>query len=808
MDTLRNVAIQFGDPLRFGRIGQGLSASRGSEGITFSASAAGNNRCAVSDVIRGSWAVELDVLSTPAGASAFYFGLCAAPERALHYHGRPSWEPRPHDLSVAKACSVYMDRNGRIWKGNAVVGNLPAPRQGDRVVLRYDDQNNAAIFGIGSNEASVSGIEGTFCLAVNIGATSARLRLRDDIDQIADYGQYRPAGVWGRMATMGHRDTQTGLIWHGRIAADGDPEYELRADFAVMGRTGRSIGAVGEITLINTPDEEGGKRALDDWLAWNTRGEPVTVYVQRSYSPASSGRAVARAIVDSIARPNENALAVICRDRSADLEIPWQQATYPDSAPNQALRGRRLPRAVGECRGAPLTCVDTANLHYDLSDDITNGAPSAVYDRLVPLSAGAGYAVEQGGRRLVRLTNPAGLQCADVAAGLLEGEAHIDGKIGDFLYFSGGAPEGWSNVSAGGGQINGLYPGLRLYRPASGGAAIVRAGTLLPNEAQWLRVDVNIRSLSGGPLRVQTGGSSFSDLAVVASAGMSSFIVQNPAGRQRLQLSLSAAGEAEILNLRVVKVDSIRTLSQHLRHALTYAGGLQDVTIDPAIDADASALMQRDLCLYAGPDDRRSVRDVIDELVNSAAGAWWFDALGAFRMARFIAPESMTPELALSDANIIGEVSCELDAAPGLSMRIACDPTWALHSASDVADSVMATPAGRARAERYGSAFGYVADHSGAQIAPEYRHARAAEPWPTLFSGSGAGSAAQWLRLFFVQAYKKPRRIYRLQAAFEADRVQPGQCVALDHGGSVRRLRVIGVRGRYASGIVNLTLWG
>lgn len=817
MDATGNLLIQFGDPLGFDRVGDGLVATSAARGAELHATSPHpSHRCAVTRALRGSWIAQIEVLATATGAAQFAIGVRRAPERKTLSQKRPVNAERPQDHAPAAVCDVHVDRNGGVWRGSASVGQLTALNMRTKLLLAYDAASATLLLRAGVSQVSVNDVSGPLQLVAGISTTSSRLRLVGDVDQLPRIPGRRPAGVWGRAATFGALDPDTGIAWPGLIEAGAEPTYEIDAVYPMMGRGGRSRGGIGDIVLINAQTAQGGSGELDDWLNWSARDEPVTIYVEQKIGAASRRVKAARGLVDRIASSGEGRIAITCVDPGAALDAPWQSELYPDNHPVESLRGKRLPTVTGRCRAAPLVPIDPARLEYELCDDICHAYPDAVYDRGVQLTPGAGYSVSQRGRRLTRLTNPAGLQCADVSGGWIDEAVCIGATSGDFVQWSGSgpSPRGWQNrsVRSGGGSAwvnqhaNGK--GARFYR-SYGGVAELVAYSALPAGSALLRIDIDIVSISGGPLRILSIGASNSsqfELARISSAGEASLVVTNNPGRTHIALRLDADGDVRIRSLRIAQVSQVRHLAEHLRHALVCRAGLPESVMHPSVAQGNHALMRSDMCLSTGPDDRRTVRSVVDELMSSVNGAWWFDANGQLRIALQRAPELLAPELALNDANIIGEIRVERDGAPGLSRVAASDPTWALHGESDIAESLRTTPAGRARAAALTQSHAHRKQLPGA-LADDYAHADAAAPIETLFAAATTG--AYWLLTSIRLCYQRPRSIYRVTAALDSPHeLQPGACVVLDHAGVQRKLIVIGARGRYASHLVDLTLWG
>lgn len=829
VDVVRNVLVQLGDPLEM-IAGVHQSATDGSHGsdITITSPGTGTvgQTCVVSrNILRGSWcaAYTIDLLDGRANPEDMFVGVIQVPRRARLAQRRPVNHARPQDWSpfdpALQASGIVNSQSVR--KLGVEVAAFPtASPVGTMVQIAYNANTRELHFIIGAETRTIPDLTGPFRLVARMRTTGMVIRLHHDIETLPRMPGYRPAGVWGRLATTGLMGDAHGEAWDGRIAADGDPTFEHAASFHMRGRQrGRSVG---DIVAINTPELPGeARRALDDWLEWDVRDEPVTIL--RGNYPGQLTymyRQVARGVVDSISEPREGRIAVSCRDPAALLDVPWQAEIYPDTTPLPGVRGRSKPTAAGLCRAVPLVMTDAANLLYDVSDDAWVTAPAQVYDRGVLLTSGTGYSTGVDRKTIKRLTNPAGLQCADVAAGSLDTSVIIGATVGDFVQWSStltSSPRGWVNESTGTGtSVSEAAGGGARFVRGSAGFADLRINSVWPSAAGLYRIDLDIAAHAAGTLLVQQltaagGASVLHQVTLGSGTGMRSVWVTKAAGYVSLRLRVQAAGDITVRSIRVAGSTHVTTIGQHIRYAACYRGVLDEWQLEAGVDAYPGALASHPLCLATGPDDQRTVVGVLDELMTSVGGAWWFTPHGNLCIGALQDPETLSPVLHLDDTVIIGDVSVQLDMAPGLTTRVAGDPTWAIHAQADIADSLRATPAGRTLADSLASDYSEI--RSGAHpVAHAYAFAHDADPLRTLLA-SGAG--AQALADTLTGLYSKARRTYVVTAALYdvmgdpfIPELAPGDCVSLDHAGTTRNLLVISVRGRFASDLVELTLWG
>lgn len=821
MDTIRNVLVQLGDPATWETLDSGLVATSDGAGELLTTSIGNVQRCALTRPLSGSWVARVDVVTAAVITTALCIGVLPVASRETLAERRPTGAARPQDwnLTAVGRSAIVVDRAGGIWRDGAGVGGVTAPAAGSSIYLIYDAAARTMTFRVNNHTAggyTVAAVDGPLRIAANVAAATTSLRLVHDLERLPRIIGFRPAGVWGRLATAGVTDSATGAVWDGRIAADGDPTFEEVAAFEVMGGGRGRTRAVGDVVAINTPDMPGEQRkALDDWLGWHTRDEPITI-LRGNYGEAlSTYTQVARGVIDGVIEPREGRIAISCRDPSARLDVPWQAETYPDTTPLASLRGRSKPTATGPCRAVPLVLTDASNLLYDAGDDASNasGSLGTVYDQGVVLTSGVGYSVDPNGKAIKRLTNPVGLQCATVNIGRLDVEVAIGATVGDFVQWSGSpaAPRGWTNPSTGTGtSVTSTANGARFVRGSTGQADLLTPNTQFPAANGIYHIDIDIAAHVSGALTIifETSDGTATSVATINTTGVTgvrSIWVLKPANHVRMRLRVSgAAGDITVRSIRSALKSNVTNIAQHVRHAACYRGPLPESALDTSVDSYPAPLNAAGLCLATGPNDRRTVIQVLDALLASVGGAWWFGPDGKLCMTSLRDPASLMPVAVLDDTNVVGTIDVQPDRAPGLSTRIAADPTWAVHGESDIAGILRTTPAGLELADLLRNEYGAVA--TGGLVAPDYAHANANAPSGTLLTS--AASAAQ-LAALRTALYRVPRLIYNVTADLSGVvSLRPGDGVALTRDGSTRNLLVIGKRGRYISDTIQLTLWG
>lgn len=830
VDLVRNVLVQLGEPARWESLGDGLTATTQPGGELLTAGGVNAQRCALTRSLSGSWIAAVEVVTTVAGAAAFAVGVVPVAGRQTLAQRRPVNELRPQDwnLNTIGQQAIIIDRNGRIRvDGTTLTTIAPAPVAGSTIYMIHDASARTLTFRVNNPSVggyTVTGVDGPLRIAANCNSASTSLRLVHDIERLPPMAGCRPAGVWGRVGMMSATDVTHGVVWDGRLASDGDPAFQMSAGFAVMSNATRRGAAVGDITVINTPDMPGQqRRALDDWLEWHVRDEPVTILRGELGKDPGTYTVVAQGVVDSISEPREGRLAVSCRDKSALLDIPWQAETYPDSTPLVSLRGRSKPTVAGSCRAVPLVMTDAAQLLYDVTDDAWASAPSLVYDRGVQLTSGVGYSASIDGKTLQRLTNPDGLQCATVTAGTLDTSVAIGATVGDFVQWAGSptAPRGWTNQSTGTGtSVTSTASGARFVRGSSGQATLITGEVMLNTGIAQFRFDIDIAAHVSGTLEIlreDIAGSTSVVIATVAPGsglGVRSILAVNFPGTTRIRLRVAGGGgDITVRSIRASQLAATNfTIAQHALYAASYRGPLPESDIDVASFSfpDAASMP---LCLHTGPGDNRTVLRVLDHLLASVGGGWYFDALGKLRGVLLEDPEDVAtrwqangwPIVQLDDVNLIGDVSSRLDEAGGLTTRVAGDPTWAVHSPSDIASSLYTSSAGRTLADTLMADYAAIATGT-TTVAADYRHAEQAEPFGSLLA---TAAGAQLLADRMTALYRKRRRLVTVRAALDDSlALQPGHPVLLTHAGASRHYLCLSNRGRFSNDTADLILWG
>lgn len=824
MDQIRNVFVQLGAPAQWERMGAGLSAQSDATGEVLSATTYAQPwRCALTRLQRGSWVARIDIVQASTSAT-FQIGVMPGTERATLFERRPVNTDATTGQYILnhKGRGIAIERNGNVTRctgsANQSIGSLTSAAMGAgrSIWLIRDAQARTLTFRAGDpvtgQSVTVPDVDGDWHIAANISTANTRIRLVHDMQHLRALPNYRPVGIWGRLATIGVTDMPPAggnvTIWEGRIAIDGDPTFDYSIRFAPMGRNSGSGRGIGDVVVANNAENApSGRRALDAWLEWDVRGEPMTILRGIYGHPVSQAQVMARRMVETINEASANTISISSRDAlAAALDVPWQRSIY-GSGVVPSLAGKSLPTVMGRCNAVPMALTNASTLTYDIADDMLQTL-SPVYDRGVTLGSGTGYRIDGTISGIQRLTNPAGLQCADVRGGLLDGAVYVGADIGDFAVWQGSpvAPRGWGRE----GNVSNNAQGASFFLSSAAGSAVpaLNLTEWLPPAAGGVRLDLEFAAGGTGTFEVQfldAAGAAMSTTSI-EPVGRRTLNLTKPANAVRLRLQMGSPGSLIVRWVRACAFANISTAFQMLTYAACYRGNLPAEAMDQALFSALPDLINNYAMGIATPaGDSRSVASVVDEILTSMGCAAFINADGKFQPIPMRDPATLTPVLALDDSNIIGDVRVDLDQASGLSTRVSAARTHAVHSASDIADSLYATPTGRNRAKMLQSEYTITVDGA-SKPSPMYSFAESAEPVKTALALT---AHATRLANRMTAIYSVPRRFYTLTAALDdVTALQLGQCVTLKHAGKTISLMVLGISGRFADSTANLTLWG
>lgn len=247
------------------------------------------------------------------------------------------------------------------------------------------------------------------------------------------------------------------------------------------------------------------------------------------------------------------------------------------------------------------------------------------------------------------------------------------------------------------------------------------------------------------------------------------------------------------------------TLDQALREVMRRCA-ITAWSSDDAAALDA-ATGYRGIGLYAGSPV--TARQALAMLLPTYGAWYWQDATGVLRFTRVLDPDDAVADFSLDGNDLAEDLTFITDTAPGLTTRMAYQPTARVMAASDfVTDLVDVPPELRAQMS---APYSGVAIAAGADALPaEYRHALDADPMISLF-WDAANAQAEIDRV--IAMYAVVRRIYVVKVKGDVDLAPlPGQFCritylryGLDAG---RTLLVRRVDRNPATGECTLFLWG
>ena len=171
------------------------------------------------------------------------------------------------------------------------------------------------------------------------------------------------------------------------------PANMQRSCFSAGTTTGASTVGYGAMELVNV---DGGLDHLLNY-SFSGRGIEIKIGTVTPASPVPVWVTVIKGVMEQ-ALFSWGRVTLNVRDRQQDLGKPLQAATYSGANALPAgiegvatdLKGKRKPLLYGACRGVSPPCVNTSKLIYQVSANALQ-AMNAVYDRGVPLAAGAAY---------------------------------------------------------------------------------------------------------------------------------------------------------------------------------------------------------------------------------------------------------------------------------------------------------------------------------------------------------------------------------------------------------------------------------
>jgi hypothetical protein len=586
----------------------------------------------------------------------------------------------------------------------------------------------------------------------------------------------------------------------------GDPEFEQRVSCAVW--SDRAVTSISAIELNNADGKY-------DWLLTIDPAD-----ARCSFRLATPGQAwddttvVFRGIVRMI-EVDRAKVRIVLDTMAALLRRPLMTEIVDDSNGREGTS----PVWIGQCYQIPPLLQNQSYQVYRFADCGING----VNDILAggsPFDSGQwDYDAERIGF-VSHITTPERVTCNGFGSFGFGDDLITNG---DFSAWTAGDLDTWDTVISGVASSTEV-PDVGVHLQWEAGD-IVRlqtpANTLPDTAAGWYLIKGRIAKITTGLLYCLFRGDGAS-LVTINQAGDFAIRTYIPAGADRTFWVGSDATDAGDLVLDYIDVRKIGSnQSQILNYAIEQLccvhGPLRHAQLDQTSINALAAAATKQVGYYQPHGGNQTIADVLTWLLAGWTGYWWIDELGVLKVGRLEAPDQMaTPDLSLTDLDIVGGLEVRPDLAPNLSDTYAGRRNWQPYNESEVAGN----------AEELGGTDLYTAQYrhvrsaggrdriSGQLLHPTYAAARGREPIETLTSGGDTQVLDEAVRAAGIYQDERFWHDCRasLQSREDALALQPGALVGvtyprfgLDAG---RNLAMIGKRLRLRGGVVGLLLWG
>lgn len=562
-------------------------------------------------------------------------------------------------------------------------------------------------------------------------------------------------------------DDLPNTIWDGMIADDG-VEIVQELKFWVDGDVRSARGSA-----VSIPVAHDG--SLDWLMTVDTRDLPALLQtVERGASYATAVN-VATMIVDDIQIVDQNTIKITAVSSMSELDQPLQRNIFPPSA-DPVVAGKPWPIALGAARQVTPVLVDPVNRIYALTDLGIVGV-GYVRDKGAPLDPAAmppGYVIGDDLRTIVLETDPEGKLTADVS--------NIGGSVpptlsedvwlsyGNPFTDSGGVPANFDQ------QSNAAYVATgkcRLTSPGLSGSAYIGLSTASCTATRFYRYHIEIASIPGThtfgtPTLSISTSTGYPQVSWTAAGTYEGIIAALGTFTPRLILNNALTGTSALINkvylleipdtYNPAEIQPI-TLTDFVREVIENRAGW---SADSWSLADTTAI---DAVGYAGigffDASSITIRNALDSAMSAYGACAWTDEDNVLRFTRLTDPALETPVGEITEDDLLSELTCKPDLAPGLSTQMQFRKNWTSMNDTDfVTDYVTVTGATRrALSQPYQ---GIVA--SATPLAPMYAHAVYAEPIGVLLDAE-ADAQAEIDRI--CDYYSVPRFFYTTEVSDE-----------------------------------------
>jgi hypothetical protein len=134
-------------------------------------------------------------------------------------------------------------------------------------------------------------------------------------------------------------------------------------------------------------------------------------------------------------------------------------------------------------------------------------------------------------------------------------------------------------------------------------------------------------------------------------------------------------------------------LSAWMTEICVNRAGLTAAEIDTAGTIATLAGVGYTLCYYQ-QQQNAACKDILQGALDAHTGSMWQDRNKVLKVGRLVDPASLTSVASFDDRTVIGDIIVDDDFAQGLSARMAGQKNYTVHSAGDVAGSVINTAFG------------------------------------------------------------------------------------------------------------------
>lgn len=244
----------------------------------------------------------------------------------------------------------------------------------------------------------------------------------------------------------------------------------------------------------------------------------------------------------------------------------------------------------------------------------------------------------------------------------------------------------------------------------------------------------------------------------------------------------------------------VTTVANIVEEIVTTYGGLMGADLDDASFAALNTANSATVGIYVDGASRRTVLEVLDELIASIGGCYGFDRAGLFEVGRLEAPAG-TPAAMFTEVEILG-IERLATALPVHRVRLGYQPNWTVQVEFQLNGGASA-----GRREFTAREFRHVTAEDASVLT---KHPLAGDlEVNTLMDGS-ADASDEASRL--LDLYKADRDVFRMRAKTQPFALELPDTVKITYPRfgltSGKDLRVIGLVEDAAVNEVELTLWG